>query len=98
MKVRATEMGFYINRRQRPGSEFMLEEKEHFTWTWMEPVDWDPNEPMPEDLLKRKEAEAARAEKKHAHSAKASKHKKDAPEKAKKESEDRPESPSESVI
>lgn len=38
MKVRATKLGYYNHRRQRPGAEFFLKKKEHFSKLWMEEV------------------------------------------------------------
>lgn len=39
MRVRATKMGFYDNRRQREGSEFNLLDPKHFSEKWMERLD-----------------------------------------------------------
>ena len=38
LKVRATRVGFYDNRRLREGDVFVLAKKEDFSAAWMEPV------------------------------------------------------------
>lgn len=46
LRVRATEMTYYNNKRMRPGEEFMLREESDFRESCMEHV--DPNAPAPE--------------------------------------------------
>jgi hypothetical protein len=46
LRVRATELSFYSNKRWRPGEEFMLREASDFRPSCMEHV--DPSEPAPE--------------------------------------------------
>ncbi len=36
MKVRATRLGYYNNKRQREGAEFFLKSDKDFSKTWME--------------------------------------------------------------
>ena len=39
MRVRATDLGYYGDRRQRPGSVFTLSNPAHFSEKWMEALD-----------------------------------------------------------
>lgn len=39
MRVRATELGYYGDRRQREGQVFTLAKPEHFSAKWMEKLD-----------------------------------------------------------
>lgn len=39
MRVRAIELGYYGDRRQRPGQVFTLTDPKHFAKRWMELVD-----------------------------------------------------------
>lgn len=39
MKVRATRLGFYGNRRRKEGQEFILDDPDHFSKNWMESVE-----------------------------------------------------------
>lgn len=36
MKVKATKLGYYSERRYRPGQTFFLKDAKHFTESWME--------------------------------------------------------------
>lgn len=36
MKVRATMLGFYNMKRQKPGSVFHIKDEKHFSENWME--------------------------------------------------------------
>jgi hypothetical protein len=35
-------IGFYENRRRREGDEFELVDPKHYSFRWMEPLDFDP--------------------------------------------------------
>lgn len=39
MRVRATELGYYGDRRQRAGQVFTLTDPKHFSEKWMEKLD-----------------------------------------------------------
>lgn len=39
-----TTIGFYGNKRRREGEEFELADPKHFSFKWMEPIDWEPEE------------------------------------------------------
>jgi hypothetical protein len=58
MKVKATKLGYYNGRRQKPGVVFLLKEKEHFSKDWMEVVD-DSKKPLKEKPSKEKPADEA---------------------------------------
>lgn len=45
MKVRATKLGYYNNRRQKEGMIFFLKDEKHFSKNWMELVDEKPAKP-----------------------------------------------------
>lgn len=61
MKVRATQLGYYNKRRQRPGVVFVLKNPSDYSSNWMEAV--DRTEPVdPKAAAANKEVERARAE------------------------------------
>lgn len=39
MRVQATQLGYYGDRRWRPGQVFTLKSSEHFSKKWMKPLD-----------------------------------------------------------
>lgn len=64
MQVKATQMGYYQNRRVREGEIFHLEDKAHFSKKWMEKDgDQDDAEPVKPAEPKLSKAEKARLDK-----------------------------------
>ena len=55
MKVKATKLGFYNNRRQRPGMVFHLTDSKHFSENWMEKVEGKPSKPSKKVEVKKVE-------------------------------------------
>jgi len=45
MKVKATKLGFYGNRRRYEGKEFYIQKPEHFSENWMVKVEKKNSEP-----------------------------------------------------
>jgi hypothetical protein len=39
MRVQATRLGYYGEKRQRPGQVFSLSDPKHFSTKWMKPLD-----------------------------------------------------------
>lgn len=39
MKVRATRLGYYGDKRRRPGDEFVISGPDHYSFRWMEKVE-----------------------------------------------------------
>ena len=39
MRVQATQLGYYGDRRWRPGQVFTLKDSTHFSKKWMKPLD-----------------------------------------------------------
>lgn len=58
IKVRATKLGYYGERRRRPGDVFVIDTEQHFSKRWMETV--DPSTPerstSPSEALRREHA------------------------------------------
>lgn len=68
MLVRATERGYYGNKRRDEGEEFGIADRSHFSARWMEPVGWEPSErdPLDHDGDGKKGGSAPKAEQKPA--------------------------------
>lgn len=47
MQVRAIERGYFGGKLREPGELFSLAEVGQFSRTWMEPVAWEPDHPVP---------------------------------------------------
>ena len=59
MKVKAIKMGYYNDRRQKPGAVFHLNDANHFSENWMEKVESKPKakeKPAKKEVVEKKKA------------------------------------------